>query len=161
RNEERRRGDLFHHPLRCRGRRAAGTLSLDAELQIAQVKADMACSVAQSYDHCRRLARRTARNFYYSFWTLPRDLRVAMCVLYSFMGLTEARGDGDEPVEDRERALKNWQEGLVRSCEGEAPEHPVLPALVDVIRRYHIPSSYLLDVIAGVKTDLAPVSFAT
>jgi phytoene synthase len=132
---------------------------LDAELQIAQVKPDMACSVAQSYDHCRQLARKTARNFYYSFLTLPRDRRVAMCVLYSFMRVTDDLGDSDEPVESRARALKGWQESLVRACGGGEPDHPVLPALVDVIRRYNIPSSYLLDVIAGVEMDLAPVAF--
>ena len=32
----------------------------------------MECSVAESYAHCRALARTTARNFYYSFLTLPQ-----------------------------------------------------------------------------------------
>jgi phytoene synthase len=77
------------------------------------------------------------------------------------MRVTDDLGDSDEPVEDRERALKRWQENLLQACSGGEPDHPVLPALVDVIRRYHVPSRYLLDVIAGVEMDLAPVSFAT
>ena len=55
----------------------------------------MACSVAESYDYCRALARRTARNFYYSFLALPRDRQPAMCVLYAFMRVTDDLGDSD------------------------------------------------------------------
>jgi phytoene synthase len=47
----------------------------------------------------------------------------------------------------------------VRGCEAGACDHPVLPALIDVIRRYRVPVQYLLDVIAGVEMDLQPVSF--
>jgi phytoene synthase len=125
------------------------------------MKAAMGCSVAESYEYCRRLARRTARNFYYSFLTLPRDRKRAMCVLYSFMRVTDDLGDSDEPQAAKEAALAGWQQSLERACATGESEHPVLPALVDVVRRHEIPRRYLLDVIAGVRMDLAPVAFAT
>jgi len=131
---------------------------LDAELQNAEVNADRECSVAESYDHCGRLARKTARNFYYSFLTLPRERRRAMCVLYSFMRVTDDLGDSDEPPLVRGAALQRWQASLLRACGSGHCDHPVLPALLDVIRRYAIPVDYLLDVIAGVEMDLQPVA---
>jgi phytoene synthase len=134
---------------------------LDAELQNAEVKAGRECSLAESYEHCRRLARTTARNFYYSFLTLPRERRRAMCVLYSFMRVTDDLGDSDEPQAAREAALQRWEASLLRACGSGGCDHPVLPALVDVIRRYAVPVDYLLDVIAGVEMDLKPVAIET
>jgi phytoene synthase len=121
----------------------------------------MALSVTESYDYCRALARRTARNFYYSFLTLPRDRQRAMCVLYSFMRVTDDLGDSDEAEAVRAAELEKWRESLLRACEKGECEHPVLPALVDVIEQYRLPVNYLLDVIAGVKMDVRPVRFAT
>jgi phytoene synthase len=134
---------------------------LDAELQNSEVKADGECSVAESYDYCRRLARKTARNFYYSFLTLSRDRRRAMCVLYSFMRVTDDLGDSDQSQTVRESGLRRWEASLLRACGSRSCDHPVLPALIDVIGRYHIPVDYLLDVIAGVEMDLEPIAFAT
>ncbi|HEY2252655.1 MAG TPA: squalene/phytoene synthase family protein, partial [Planctomycetaceae bacterium] len=70
----------------------------------------MAYTVAASYDHCRQIARSTARNFYYSFLTLPRDRRRAMCALYAFMRVTDDLGDSDEPQAVRAVQLANWRE---------------------------------------------------
>ncbi len=134
---------------------------MDAELQNAEVKVARECSLAESYDHCRRLARSTARNFYYSFLTLPRDRRQAMCVLYSFMRVTDDLGDSHEPRAVREAALKHWKASLLQACGNGPCDHPVLPALVDVTRRYGLPVDSLLDVIAGVEMDLEPVALAT
>ena len=121
----------------------------------------MACSVAESYDHCRSLAKRTARNFYYSFLTLPRDRRPAMCALYAFMRVTDDLGDSDEPEAVRAAQLANWRQSLVRACEMGPCDQPVLPALADVVRRYGLPVQNLLDVIAGVEMDLQPVAYET
>ncbi|MGE5192460.1 MAG: phytoene/squalene synthase family protein [Deltaproteobacteria bacterium] len=125
------------------------------------MKADSECSVAESYEYCRRLARKTARNFYYSFLTLSRDRRRAMCVLYSFMRVTDDLGDSDQSQTVRESGLRRWEASLLRACGSGSCDHPVLPALIDVIGRYRIPVDYLLDVIAGVEMDLEPVAFAT
>lgn len=121
----------------------------------------MAASVDDSYDYCQALARRTARNFYYSFLTLSRERRRAMCVLYSFMRVTDDLGDSDRPEPDRAGDLARWRDSLVRALDTSKSDDPVLPALVDVVRRYKVPVKYLLDVIAGVEMDLKPVCFET
>lgn len=121
----------------------------------------MQCSVAESYEHCRALARQTARNFYYSFLTLPRDRRQAMCALYAFMRVTDDLGDSDAPAETRAAQLAGWRDSLLRACDTGESEHPVLPALADVVRTYGIPLRYLLDVIAGVEMDLVPAAYQT
>src|SRR5215467_11873566 len=121
----------------------------------------MTLSVAESYDFCRALAKRTARNFYYSFLTLPRERLQAMCVLYSFMRVTDDLGDSEEPAAVRAGQLREWRDSLVRACDTGECDHPVLPALVDVVKRYQVPVSYLFDVIVGVEMDLAPVAFET
>src|SRR5258708_29214570 len=77
----------------------------------------MACTVADSYDHCRALSRLTARNFYYSFLTLPRDRLPGMCALYAFMRVTDDLGDSDEPEAVRAAPLARWRESLVRACQ--------------------------------------------
>lgn len=122
---------------------------------------EMVLSVTESYDHCRALARKTGRNFYYSFLTLPRERMRAMCVLYSFMRVTDDLGDSDEPEATRKEKLASWRESFVRARETGECDHPVLPAVVDIVRTYGLPVQYLFDVIAGVEMDLAPVRFET
>jgi phytoene synthase len=121
----------------------------------------MQCSVAESYEHCRALTRATAGNFYYSFLTLPRDRRNAMCALYSFMRVTDDLGDSDAPPETRAAQLIGWRNSLLRACDAGPCDHPVLPALADIVRHYGIPVRYLLDVVAGVEMDLVPAAYPT
>ena len=42
-------------------------------------------TVEESFEHCRRIARSRAKNFYYSFLLLERERRDAMCAIYAFM----------------------------------------------------------------------------
>ena len=39
----------------------------------------------ESYSFCERVARREAKNFYYSFLLLAPEQRRAMCAIYAFM----------------------------------------------------------------------------
>ena len=121
----------------------------------------MQLSVAQSYEHCRELARTAAGNFYYSFLTLPREQRRAMCALYAFMRVTDDLGDSDAPVELRAAQLAEWRRSFLSACETGEATGPVLPAVADMLRRYPIPHQYLLDVVTGVEMDLAPTDYAT
>jgi len=131
--------------------------------------------LAESYRACCRLARRAAKNFYYAFWTLPRDKRRAMCALYAFFRRTDDLGD-DEPIqgsgfgvqgsgfrdtaEARRAALVRWRSSLRRAMAGTFDD-PLLPAVVDTVRRYAIPVEYLETSIDGVESDLDRTTFAT
>lgn len=115
-----------------------------------------------SFAHCRRLARRTAKNFYYSFLTLPPDVRRDMCALYAYMRICDDLGDDASIAVERKRdSLAGWRKEVLRALETGEAGHPVLPALADVVRRRGVPQESLLDVIDGVEMDLSPVRYET
>jgi phytoene synthase len=117
-------------------------------------------SLDASYRYCQRLARRTAKNFYYAFLTLPADVRRDMCALYSYMRVCDDLGDDERlPLPARRAALADWRTAVVEALEAGVATHPVLPALTDVARRRGIPAEALLDVITGVEMDLSPVRY--
>ncbi|MGO4214081.1 farnesyl-diphosphate farnesyltransferase, partial [Terriglobus sp. YAF25] len=43
----------------------------------------MSISVEQAYTQCRAIAKREAKNFYYSFVALPPHKSNAMCAVYA------------------------------------------------------------------------------
>ena len=117
-------------------------------------------AIDESYRRCTALARHAARNFYYSFWVLPADKRRAMCALYAFFRHTDDLGDCDRPTAERRTALANWRSDLRRAIDG-ATDDPLLPAVVDAVRRYAIPVEYLETAVDGVESDLDRSRFAT
>lgn len=119
----------------------------------------MTPTLEDSYEYCHALTKRTARNFYYSFLTLPRERFRAMCVLYAFMRVTDDLGDDETPGVDRAAALARWRTELLFAWNSGQCRHPALPAVVDMLRNYRVPLPYLLDVITGVEMDLKPVAF--
>lgn len=135
-------------------------------------------SLSKSYDYCRELTRRTAHNFRYSFLTLPEEKRRAMNALYAFNRITDDLGDDTQvPLALRRTRLKAWRQALRVSLNPEmidrqdvTPDtsevgtffdHPSQLAIVDMVKRHHIPGDYLFAVIDGVEMDLHPVEMAT
>lgn len=117
-------------------------------------------SLTESYEYCKRLAKRSAGNFYYSFLTLPRKQFREMCSLYGFMRMCDDLADDPAvSVADKAVKLQSWRDDLTRACEGDCSGHPVLPSLRDVCRRRAIPTEYLHAVIDGVESDLQPQGF--
>ena len=110
-------------------------------------------SLEASYAYCRGVARRRARNFYYSFVLLPRERKNAMCAMYAFMRYCDDLSD--EPGATR-APMDRWRGALERALAGDFDEHPVWPAFHDAVTRYQIPHQYFYDMIDGVASDLAP-----
>ena len=122
----------------------------------------IAADLDASFAYCRWLAKRTAKNFYYSFLTLPRSVRRDMCALYAYMRVCDDLGDETAvSVERRRASLSAWRADVVRALETGEARHPVLPALADTVRRRGIPAGPLLDVLDGVEMDLSPVRYET
>ncbi len=113
-----------------------------------------------SYTHCERLARRKAKNFYLSFWLLPRDKRRAMSALYAFLRHTDDLVDDPRPLSVRRESLASWRESMERALLGSF-DSPIWPALVDTVARYRIPPEYLREVIRGVEMDLSDGRYET
>lgn len=121
---------------------------------------DTTDALSESYEWCRRLTRKTAHNFYFSFLTLPRDRYDAMCALYAYMRLTD--DVGDEPgrsATERQQQLADWRDQVTGVLAGQTVTHPLWPAFSDVCRKYQLPHDALLAVIDGVEQDLSPQEF--
>jgi len=115
-------------------------------------------SLELSYRHCRQVARDRARNFYFSFVTLPASQRDAMCAVYSFMRYCDDLSD--EPGATR-AGMDRWRNALVEALDGHPDDNPMWPAFLDSVERYKIPHEYFYSMIEGVASDLEPVRIAT
>jgi phytoene synthase len=116
----------------------------------------------RSYAYCRGVARRRARNFYYSFVLLPSQQRNAICAIYAFMRYCDDLSDDAPcgPGSPRE-LMERWRVDLDAALEGRFGEHPVWPAFHDTVTRYRIPVAYFHEMIEGVTADLGPRRMAT
>jgi phytoene synthase len=117
--------------------------------------------LAQSYAYCREVARRRARNFYYSFLLLPRPQRDAICAIYAFMRRADDLCDEPGAAQTARQAIARWRSELEAALEGRYSDCPIWPAFHDTVRRYRIPHEYFFEVIEGVSSDLEPRRFHT
>ena len=118
--------------------------------------------LARSYRYCAAVARRQARNFYYSFLVLPRHKRRAFCAIYAFLRHSDDISDSLDQQHDcasRRRLLAAWRQRLVRALEGDYGDSLLLPAFHDTIRRFAIPPQYFFELIDGAEMDLAGFHF--
>jgi phytoene synthase len=108
-----------------------------------------------AYKTCRAIAKREAKNFYYSFVALPAARRDAICAIYAFMRKADDLSD-DETIsrEERRRNLTAWLGGWHRARAGEETSDPVFVAVRDAARRFEIPFSLLDQLVAGTTMDL-------
>ena len=112
----------------------------------------------QSYAYCRGVARRRAKNFYYSFVLLSKEQKNAMCAVYAFMRYCDDLSD--EPGATL-GAMEQWRAALQRALAGDVGAHPLWPAFHDAVTRFHIPHQYFFDMIDGVESDLSPREIRT
>ena len=108
-----------------------------------------------AYEHCKRVTRAEAKNFYYAFRTLPAGKRRAIYAAYAFCRLCDDIADGDLPVDEKRRLLAETRGRL-----GE-DSHPVFVALRDSIDSFDIPVRYFHEVIDGVEMDLTRTRYGT
>ena len=128
-------------------------------------------SVAESYDECHRLAREAHSSFYPAFFLLPKPKRDGIVALYAFMRLIDDVADEGVDLAAKQRGLAQWRAALDQVItkqdqvvEGSAAmaspfiglkgSAEILPALVDTIERYKMPTRYLHDLISGAEMDL-------
>jgi 15-cis-phytoene synthase len=116
-----------------------------------------------SYRYCRDIARKRAKNFYYSFLLLDKPQRDAMCAIYAFMRYCDDLSD-DPANADRAKLLQTvtlWRVELDRALHGQPGENLVWPAFSDSVRRYSIPHRFFHEMIDGIISDLEPQAVQT
>jgi len=111
--------------------------------------------LARAYAECRAIARREAKNFYYSFVALPEPRRNAICAIYAFMRQADDLSD-DESIArgERRRQLDAWLTEWRSTYEGRSSSNLVFIAVRDAVERFQIPLSLLDELVAGVTMDL-------
>lgn len=118
----------------------------------------MTPELQKSYRHCQQIARAAASNFYWCFRLLPREKHRSMCALYAFSRRADDLGDSHDSSDNRRQALDGWRRTLQQALAGTHTD-PMMPALVDTVRRYGVPPECLFQILDGVAMDLEPVEF--
>lgn len=116
-----------------------------------------------SYRLCRDVARGSDSSFYYSFALLPNEKRRAMHALYAFLRKSDDLADdmGSADCAARHERLAAWRNDLAAALDGDSSGDPILPAMVDTLRRYAIPVEYLTACLDGVEMDLRGERYET
>jgi phytoene synthase len=108
-----------------------------------------------AYAECRAIAKREAKNFYYSFVALPAPRRNAICAIYAFMRKADDLADDESlSIEERRDCLEEWRCEWQDVCGGGYTADPVFLAVRDATERFAIPLSLLDELVAGVTMDL-------
>ena len=118
-------------------------------------------ALAESYRHCRKIARAAARNFYYGFLLLPGAKRDALCALYAFMRGVDDIADEPGTLEAKQRGLREHRAEMDRALAGQEDSNPIWPAFRHTVASYGIPPRYLHDLLSGAEMDLSIASYAT
>jgi 15-cis-phytoene synthase len=112
-------------------------------------------TLVMAYSVCRGITRTAAKNFYYAFLVLPRRKREALCAVYSFMRRCDDIADDPTlSLPERRYKLENWLDALHRAQQGQPTDDPILLALTDAQRRYHIPAGLLDELAHGTAMDV-------
>jgi phytoene synthase len=112
----------------------------------------------EAYRLCREVARREAKNFYWSFRVLPRAKSDSMCAVYAFMRRADDISDDEsKPIEARRAEMFSWLEAWRQArISPTNTADPVFRALADTQHRFNIPDSLLEELVAGTTMDLEP-----
>lgn len=117
--------------------------------------------LSASYRSAKEVARKRARNFYYSFLVLPPDKRRAFCAVYAFMRRCDDISDGESSTEIKRRLLGDWRTRLEEAYSDGPCRDPILPAFRESVRKYSIPAQYFHWIIDGAEMDLDAVAIET
>jgi len=108
-----------------------------------------------AYSVCRGITRSQAKNFYYGFLVLPKRKRQALCAVYAFMRRCDDIADNPAlSLRERRAKLDAWMDAFHASQGGQPTDDPVLLALADAQRRFHIPLGLLDQLAFGTAMDV-------
>ncbi|MEO0964904.1 MAG: phytoene/squalene synthase family protein [Planctomycetota bacterium] len=122
--------------------------------------------LAASYAHCRRVARKQARNFYYGMRLTPEPKRSALYTVYAYMRACDDFADDLPPDADASAArdrIEAFRHHTHAVLDGRVPpdDDAMWPAFRDTCARYTIASRLLDDMLDGQIADLTPARYKT
>jgi phytoene synthase len=121
-------------------------------------------ALAASFDHCKRVARTQARNFYYGMKLTPEPRRSAMYAIYAWMRAADDLADNAARDAATVRAIDRFRElthdaldgrrpGRAAWLDDRSPHAAMWPAVEKTLRGFHIPGQYLDAMIEGQLLD--------
>lgn len=117
-------------------------------------------TLEQAHAHCRGIARRAARNFYFGFILLPPDRRAGIYAAYAFSRRADDSVDEAGSPAEHAAAVAARRRELDDCYSGRHdPSDPVLVALADTVRRFGIPRDGFDALLDGVEMDLTITSY--
>ena len=119
-------------------------------------------SLAAAYDRCRELHRRHGRTYYLATLLLPEWKRRHVSALYGFTRHTDDIVDelgGDEAR--RAARLRRWTDRFLAALAGGPADGPVLPAVLDTIRRFDLDRADFGTFLRSMAMDLTVAEYAT
>jgi phytoene synthase len=118
-------------------------------------------TIDAAYEHCRKVAKREAKNFYYAFRVLPKAKSDAMCAVYAFMRQADDISDDEVKTLERRREemsawIGAWRQARSVGAGEDMGEDAVFIALSDAQRRFGISDDLLEQLVQGTALDLEP-----
>ncbi|MEP4078092.1 phytoene/squalene synthase family protein [Haloferula sp.] len=105
------------------------------------------------------ITRQAKSNLAFALHILPKDRRDDAVIFYAFCRVIDDLADDlDVPLEERERGLKAWHDGLEQ---GFPDPDPLQKDLLAMQKRREIPTELLVAIIDGCRMDLRPQRFET
>ena len=111
-----------------------------------------ALSLPQARSYCARLARTHYENFSVASLLLPRELLPHFHAIYAYCRWADDLGD-ETGGGQRALDLLAWWRGELLACYEGRTHHPVMVALLPTIRRFAIPATPFLDLLAAFEQD--------
>ncbi len=110
--------------------------------------------------YCRELATKHYENFSVASRFVPASQRSDLMRFYAFCRTTDDFGDESPSREVALDRLKQWREEVEAFFSGAQPEHPVLLALRETVRKHGLDAQPFLDLIAANVADQTVTAYA-
>ncbi|GGI98284.1 phytoene desaturase [Alicyclobacillus cellulosilyticus] len=118
--------------------------------------------LTQAYKACERVVRKAGSSFYYGMRLLPPAKRSAIYAVYAWSRACDDAVDEHQGQDARERLQRVWEMYQRAAGSGYASDpHPLVQALGDTIRRFHLPEEPFASMMEGMQMDMQLVRFRT
>jgi len=109
--------------------------------------------------YVNNVARQSGSNFYFSFFSLPKEKREAITAVYAFC--REVDDAVDAPGQLNPAAeVEHWREEIARTYNGH-PTVPLTRSLAQAIERFDLSRVYFDGILQGVAMDLQQKRYLT
>lgn len=111
------------------------------------------------HQYVNNVARQSGSNFYYSFFSLPKEKREAMTAVYAFC--REVDDAVDDPGQTNPAGeVARWREEIARTYDGK-PSLPLTKSLLEAIERFDLSRVYFDGILQGVAMDLDKTRYSS